>query len=32
MANRILALVEYPATDPAVEQEGIDPSSNGHSS
>jgi hypothetical protein len=32
MANRILALVEFPATDAVVAQEVIDPTSNGHSS
>lgn len=31
MANRILALVEYPATDAIVGQEVIDPPSNSHS-
>lgn len=31
MANRILALVEHPATDAVVGQEVIDPPSNGQS-
>ena len=32
MANRIIALVEYPAADAVVAQEVIDPTSKGHSS
>lgn len=32
MANRILALVEYPAADAVVAQEVIDATSNSHSS
>jgi len=30
MANRILALVEYPATDANIAQATIDPTSNSH--
>lgn len=32
MANRILALVEYPATEVVLTQTVMDPSPNGHSS